>query len=154
PTASHRAGSRADRPAILRAGQRRDTPAIGQACNMISFAQNYEDVILERIFRDKERGFYVDVGACHPVYESVTHHFHLRGWRGVKIEPQPQLFQELRNERPQDINLNLCAGSNPGRARLYLTRDEGTSTLDRNLGRRYAMEGRLSGDIEVEVRTL
>ena len=32
----------------------------------ISYAQNYEDVILWRALRDVEHGFYVDVGAADP----------------------------------------------------------------------------------------
>jgi len=63
---------------------------------MISYAQNFEDVILERIFKDKESGFYVDIGACHPVYDSVTYHFYLKGWSGINVEPQPGLFPSLR----------------------------------------------------------
>ena len=121
---------------------------------MISFAQNREDVVLERIFRDKLTGFYVDVGACHPVYESVTYHFYLRGWSGVNIEPQPDLFTELLHERPRDVNLNVCVGRGSGRRKLYVTSDRGTSTLDESLGRRYRLEGRLTGAIEVEVASL
>ena len=30
---------------------------------MISYSQNFEDVVLDRVFRDTDRGFYVDVGA-------------------------------------------------------------------------------------------
>jgi hypothetical protein len=33
---------------------------------MISFAQNSEDILLYRCFRDVTTGFYVDVGAFHP----------------------------------------------------------------------------------------
>jgi hypothetical protein len=33
---------------------------------MISYAQNFEDVILNRVCKDMEKGFYVDVGAYDP----------------------------------------------------------------------------------------
>ena len=39
---------------------------------MISYAQNFEDVLLARAFRNRDRGFYIDVGAWHPVFDSVT----------------------------------------------------------------------------------
>ena len=45
----------------------------------ISYAQNYEDVILWRALRDVERGFYVDVGAADPQVDSVTVRL-LRTW--------------------------------------------------------------------------
>ena len=47
----------------------------------VSYAQNFEDVILNRIFKDKESGFYIDVGAHHPIYDSVTKAFYERGWQ-------------------------------------------------------------------------
>jgi hypothetical protein len=53
---------------------------------MISYAQNFEDVMLERALAEIENGFYVDVGAWHPDLDSVTRHFFGRGWRGVNIE--------------------------------------------------------------------
>lgn len=121
---------------------------------MISFAQNYEDVILNRIFKGTESGFYVDIGACHPIYDSVTHHFHLRGWTGVNVEPQSEFFEEFQRSRPQDVNLNVCVGSQTGRSTLYVTSDRGTSTLVGSLGRRYRLEGRLSDEIEVPVISL
>jgi hypothetical protein len=49
----------------------------------VSYAQNYEDVILWRAFRDLERGFYVDVGAADPEALSGTHAFYGRGWSGM-----------------------------------------------------------------------
>jgi len=39
---------------------------------MISYAQNFEDVILERFFKGQKTGFYVDIGAADPVKDSVT----------------------------------------------------------------------------------
>jgi len=38
-----------------------------------SFAQNCEDLLLHRCFRQKETGFYVDVGASAPVKDNVTY---------------------------------------------------------------------------------
>jgi hypothetical protein len=47
-----------------------------------SFAQNAEDVLLWRCFREKKPGFYVDVNASSPISDSVTHLFYEQGgWR-------------------------------------------------------------------------
>ena len=53
----------------------------------ISYAQNYEDVMLWRALQHVENGFYVDVGANDPTVDSVTKAFYDRGWRGLNIEP-------------------------------------------------------------------
>jgi FkbM family methyltransferase len=121
---------------------------------MISYAQNFEDVILERIFKDFETGTYVDIGACHPVYDSVTQHFYLRGWSGINIEPQPKLFAELQAVRQRDINLNICIGMQPGRKTLYITRNVGTSTLNPELAEQYRECQEIDQEITVELITL
>ena len=53
----------------------------------ISYAQNFEDVILWRAFKNLQNGFYVDVGANDPINDSVTQAFYEKGWRGINIEP-------------------------------------------------------------------
>ena len=42
----------------------------------ISYAQNFEDVILWRALNHVENGFYVDVGAMDPTEHSVTKAFY------------------------------------------------------------------------------
>ena len=44
--------------------------------NFVSYAQNFEDVLLWRALRDIEHGFYVDVGAQDPVTDSVSLSFY------------------------------------------------------------------------------
>ena len=39
---------------------------------MISYAQNFEDVMVYRALRHRQSGFYIDVGAADPVHFSVT----------------------------------------------------------------------------------
>ncbi|WP_169747558.1 FkbM family methyltransferase [Belnapia moabensis] len=100
--------------------------------SFISYAQNFEDVILRRVFRDVEAGFYVDVGAWDPVSHSVTKAFYDAGWRGINIEPGP-MFTALAAARPRDINLHLAVSDRSGRMRLHVHRAGdrvlGTSTL-------------------------
>ncbi len=96
---------------------------------MISHAQNGEDVVLRRAFADREGGFYIDIGACHPVEDSVTLHFYERGWRGVNVEPDRALFDRLTAARPRDVNLCVAIGQERGRADFHPTRTRGHGTL-------------------------
>lgn len=75
---------------------------------LISYAQNFEDVILNRVFKGKKEGFYIDIGACFPDSASVTKCFYDMGWFGINVEPHPQAFFKLSNSRLRDINLNLA----------------------------------------------
>jgi FkbM family methyltransferase len=75
--------------------------------SFVSYAQNFEDVLLHRVFGGQETGFYVDVGAYHPVIGSVTKAFYDRGWSGINIEPG-SVFADLAAARPRDVNLRMA----------------------------------------------
>lgn len=102
---------------------------------MISYAQNAEDVILRRAF-PRKKGFYVDIGAGDPIKDSVTKHFYNLGWRGINIEPQPNLFKSLIEDRPKDTNLDCAVTKKPGKINLVLVPDQwGLATIDKNTER-------------------
>jgi FkbM family methyltransferase len=85
----------------------------------ISYSQNREDVLLDRLFSDRPSGFYIDVGACHPVIHSVTKLFYERGWHGINIEPIPSLSEVLAHDRQRDINLGIGLSNREGTSTLY-----------------------------------
>jgi hypothetical protein len=81
---------------------------------MVSYARSHQDVVLNRILSANGQGFYIDVGAGHPVVDSVTKHFYDQGWAGINVEPDPRLFTELVEHRTRDVNLNVRLSNRPG----------------------------------------
>jgi FkbM family methyltransferase len=121
---------------------------------MISYAQNFEDVILNRIFADQPSGFYIDVGAMDPVEGSVTKTFYDRGWHGVNIEPELRFYDKLAAERERDTNLNLALGEAPEVRLFYSFEDQGISTFNERF-RDYFMErGHRWREVACSVTTL
>jgi hypothetical protein len=96
---------------------------------LISYAQNFEDVILWRALKHIKNGFYIDIGAWLPDTDSVTKAFYDNGWYGINIEPDSIAFCRLLEERPRDINLQLAVSDKRGEADLYIIKDTGLSTL-------------------------
>ena len=96
---------------------------------MVSYAQNAEDVILNRVFAGQQAGFYIDVGAWDPDIDSVTKHFYLNGWRGINIEPTDLYYARLAEKRPADINLKVAVGPKVGKAQFVQHGDSGLSGL-------------------------
>ena len=96
---------------------------------MISYADNFEDVYIQRVFADQEKGFYIDIGAAHPVEGSITRHFYDQGWRGINVEPLASYHAMLQVDRPRDLNLRVAVGSQEGTATFYNLGDAGGSTL-------------------------
>jgi FkbM family methyltransferase len=73
----------------------------------ITYAQNREDVVLNRAFGDQACGFYIDIGANDPTKCSITRHFYDLGWHGINVEPGKAAFQQLVRARRRDLNLNI-----------------------------------------------
>ena len=71
----------------------------------ISFSQNFEDLIIKRIFPKKESFFYVDVGANSPFINSNTNMFYLNGSCGINIDAQESIVEELNTYRKRDKNI-------------------------------------------------
>jgi FkbM family methyltransferase len=101
---------------------------------MTTYAQNFEDVTLRRALQDIEKGFYVDIGACHPTHLSVTRWFYDQGWRGINVEPNPLFLDMLNRERPRDCNVGCAVHSGTQTPTvLHVVADTGLSTIDRAL---------------------
>jgi len=95
----------------------------------LSYAQRFEDFHLWRCFGGQESGFYIDIGAGHPVYDNVSFAFYLAGWRGITVEPNPSLAALGRAVRPRDHLREVLVGAAPGEAAFYLQREfHGLST--------------------------
>lgn len=123
----------------------------------ISYAQNREDIILNGFLGKVKKGFYVDVGANHPIQDSVTYLFYKKDWHGINIEPIQGLYDELVSLRPRDINLKLGVGSKRGKLTLrqYNGR-EGLSTFSNEMKSEYTSHHKdgVFEDVEVPVRPL
>ena len=122
----------------------------------ISYAQRYEDTHLLRAFGEQASGFYIDIGAGHPVYDNVSFAFYLRGWSGVTVEPNPWLAQLSEAVRPRDIRVQSLVGEQPGEATYYLVEDfHGLSTtIEDHAGAAQSVFGKRSQQMTMPVTTL
>jgi FkbM family methyltransferase len=120
----------------------------------ISYAQNFEDVMLWRALRHVEGGRYIDVGAADPDEYSVTRAFYERGWQGINIEPTLSYFRRLAGARQRDLNLNVALGAEAGELPFFEVEGTGLSTLDARIADEHRATGRVVREIAVEVRTL
>jgi FkbM family methyltransferase len=94
----------------------------------VSYAQNFEDIMLWRALKSQAPGFYVDVGAQHPIFDSVTRAFYERGWRGINIDALPEYVAALRQDRPEDTNLETYIGATDGDTEFFRVKETGMST--------------------------
>lgn len=121
----------------------------------ISYAQNGEDIVFLRALGDQPDGRWIDVGANHPVNDSVTKNFYDLGWRGINIEPVQYFHDLLVQQRPRDVNVRALASDKPGRMILQQnTQNLDLSTVDEFLTAVYRERGDVLEEVEVDVVTL
>ena len=82
--------------------------------SIVSYAQNFEDVLLWRALHDIIGGRYIDVGAHDPFINSVSLAFYNAGWRGVNVEPTPEFAARLREARPDDTVIEAAVSDKAG----------------------------------------
>lgn len=122
--------------------------------NFISYAQNFEDVMLWRALKHVENGFYVDIGAQDPLVDSVSLAFYEHGWRGVHVEPTQQYSNKLRSARPDETVLQIAIGAHSGTLTFYEFEHTGLSTADIDIARRHEEAGFHCNETVVPVITL
>ena len=101
--------------------------------SIVSYAQEGEDIILNRIFEKKYNGFYVDVGAHHPVRFSNTHLLYKKGWSGINIDATPGSMDCFDKKRKNDVNLEVGVGLNEGELTYYMFNDPALNSFSKDL---------------------
>ena len=72
------------------------------------YGQEGEDLVIDSLLGKKKKGFFVDVGAYHPVRISNTFRFYKRGWSGINIDPVKENIDLFKKHRKRDINLQVA----------------------------------------------
>jgi FkbM family methyltransferase len=107
------------------------------------YSQEGEDRILWRLFEEQERGFYVDVGAHHPIRFSNTFLFYRAGWSGINCDATPGSMAPFARIRPRDINLELAISDAGGALSFYGFDEPALNTFDPKLATEYSAHARL-----------
>lgn len=82
-----------------------------------SYSQNGEDLIMEKLL--PEKGYYLEIGGYHPTRLSNTYRFYKKGWRGVVVEPNPEIKTLFTIKRPRDKFINFGVGNRNGVLKYY-----------------------------------
>lgn len=78
---------------------------------VISYGKNREDIIIDAFFGGKTGGTYIDIGASHPIFNSSTKMFYLKGWSGLDIVSDKSIADLMKSDRPNDQVVVINHGS-------------------------------------------
>jgi FkbM family methyltransferase len=125
----------------------------------VYFSQFGEDRILSRMFKDKQKGSCVEIGANDGLHGSTTLYFERRGWDCVLVEPNPVLCARLRETRSAQV-FECAASSESGTAAMQMAEGPGLSHAVSTLctgeeaDRTLREHGVVARPVEVPTRTL
>lgn len=122
----------------------------------VSYSQEGEDVVLRRFLDLSKPGFYVDVGAHHPVRYSNTKYYYDRGWSGINIDADPTLIDEFKTHRTRDINLISGVGDQMKQMTFYMFNHPAINTFDAKLAAQRAKlpEYEIVNKLKIKIRSL
>lgn len=83
------------------------------------YSQYREDRLLERIFRNRNEGQCVEVGAHDGITGSNTFLFERKGWKCVLVEPVAEMCERIRQVRTGAV-FNCAASSSTGEGAFYI----------------------------------
>ena len=97
-----------------------------------SYSATGEDVFINKIFENENHGFFVDVGALHPINGSLTYNLYKKGWSGLNIDLMEQNLLLFKYFRKRDKNINLAISSDEGDIKAYIfERGSGLNTTNK-----------------------
>lgn len=78
---------------------------------LFAFSQEGEDLLINRILNNKSEGFFIDIGAHHPIRFSNTYFFYRKGWRGINVDAMPGAMKAFEQFRPEDTNIEAAVSN-------------------------------------------
>ena len=76
-----------------------------------SYSLSNVDLIIERIFKNKNNGIYIDVGCNHPIKYNNTYLLYKKGWSGINIDLDRRSIEQFNNLRKRDTNIQTLVTS-------------------------------------------
>ena len=70
-----------------------------------SYSISNVDLVIDRMFSNKLKGNFIDLGCNHPIKFNNTYLLYKRGWRGVNIDLDEKSIKEFNKIRRLDFNI-------------------------------------------------
>ncbi len=103
-----------------------------------SYSMDEEDLAITKFADNKRKGFYVDVGAHHPIQRNNTHLLFKKGWEGINIDINEFSIDLFNYLRPQDLNIQTAVSNKDGEITFYFQKKfSQLNTTDKEIAREH-----------------
>ena len=121
----------------------------------ISFSKSGEDLLLSKILQNFKSGTYVDIGCWDPIKASNTYYFYLRGYKGICIDPNPQLKDGFSKYRKSDKLITCGVGLDNSVLDYYMIKHDGSmNTFDPKFIEENNLQNSVEKILKIPIRPL
>jgi FkbM family methyltransferase len=106
-----------------------------------SYSQYGEDMVLRAVFARYPatyHGFYVDIGAHHPMRFSNTRLFYEQEWSGICVDPLPDCSMLYARHRPRDKFIKAGVAEKEGEMTYFMFSEPAINTFSEKFARENA----------------
>ena len=109
-----------------------------------------EDLIIQNYFKNKPKGFYVDVGCYHPLQGNNTHLLYKNGWSGINFDINHYSIKLFDFLRKRDLNIHSGISRKKSKLTMYYRKEINMlNTLDEKIAKIHFRNGYKKKNIQV-----
>ena len=115
-----------------------------------SYSLFQEDLFIKNYFRNKSKGFYIDVGCYHPLEGNNTHLLHAKGWKGMNLDINFYSIEMFKFLRKKDINIHSGISLKKEKLTMYYRKEINMlNTLDKKIAKIHFRNGFKKRNVQV-----
>ena len=84
-----------------------------------SYSLSNVDLIIDYLFKNIDKGVYIDVGCYHPIKFNNTYLLYKRGWSGINVDSDFDSIKLFNKFRSNDFNVRNIVSDDEGVKKLY-----------------------------------
>ena len=109
-----------------------------------------EDLFIQNYFKNKPKGFYVDVGCYHPLQGNNTHLLYKNGWSGMNFDINHYSIKLFNFLRKRDLNIHSGISRKKSKLTMYYRKEINMlNTLDEKIAKIHFRNGYKKKNIQV-----
>ena len=115
-----------------------------------SYSLFQEDLFIKNYFKNKSKGFYIDVGCYHPLEGNNTHLLHAKGWKGINFDINFYSIELFKFLRKKDTNIHSGISHKKEKLAMYYRKEINMlNTLDKKIAKIHFRNGFKKRNVQV-----
>ena len=115
-----------------------------------SYSLFQENLFIQNYFKNKSKGFYIDVGCYHPLDGNNTNLLHKKGWNGINLDINFYSIELFNFLRKKDVNIHSGISKKKDELTMYYRKEINMlNTLDEKIAKIHFRNGFKKRNVQV-----